>query len=256
MTSSTISGPPFPKPPPPPSRCQLDVAASPWAQHCQRLERVCLDQSTIILYDDQYQELDGKVAGALPQLRMSSTKVFAWPWRGREADATAAALAGLNATTSMAGEGDFADEHGSISSQGQHQERRRAYEVQVRPMVWRRQLAACCARSPLPPATCRWCPPAALCQDVHCIAVSSSAICCPAPLPGLPLHATPPPPTTHPQHHAPPAGGLPPAPGAATAAPRHGARACGLSAGPRLLLVHSACHTGRNLAAQLLACHG
>lgn len=79
--SSAILAPPLPgRPvPPPPRRCQLDVAASPWAAHCQRLQRVCLDQSTIILYDDKYQELDGKVAGALPQLRISSNKVRAVP---------------------------------------------------------------------------------------------------------------------------------------------------------------------------------
>ncbi|KAL4435209.1 hypothetical protein ABPG77_001891 [Micractinium sp. CCAP 211/92] len=124
VASSAIPAPHFPQPPP--RRCQLDVASSPWAHHCQRLQRVCLDQSTIILYDDQFQEEDGKVAGALPQLRISSNKVFAWPWRGREADA-----AGGNATGSAAAEAAAAAEAGSASSAGQQQERRRAYEVQV-----------------------------------------------------------------------------------------------------------------------------
>ncbi|KAL4436680.1 hypothetical protein ABPG75_003819 [Micractinium tetrahymenae] len=131
MTSASFASPPFPAPPPPPSRCQLDVAASPWARHCQRLQRVCLDQSTIILYDDQYQELDGKVAGALPKLRISSNKVFAWPWRGREADAAAAAATGANATGSAAGGADAAEEDEGDSSGGQQQDRRRAYEVQM-----------------------------------------------------------------------------------------------------------------------------
>lgn len=177
VASSAIAAPPFPQRPP--RRCQLDVASSPWAHHCQRLQRVCLDQSTIILYDDQFQEVDGKVAGALPQLRISSNKVrtgkacargfvpptdgfcevhalcmqavqsildqdkqkdwetvdqnlhsvarssqvFAWPWRGREADAARG-----NATGSAAA---AAAEAVSASSAGQQQERRRAYEVQV-----------------------------------------------------------------------------------------------------------------------------
>ncbi len=81
VASSAIPAPHFPQPPP--RRCQLDVASSPWAHHCQRLQRVCLDQSTIILYDDQFQEEDGKVAGALPQLRISSNKVRTCKARAR-----------------------------------------------------------------------------------------------------------------------------------------------------------------------------
>lgn len=60
---------------PPPQRCQLQLDGSPWERHCQRLRRVCVDQGSLILYEDRYQQMDGRRAGALPELLVDTSKV-------------------------------------------------------------------------------------------------------------------------------------------------------------------------------------
>lgn len=55
--------------------CRLQLGGSPWERHCQRLDRVCFDQGTMILYDDRYQQLDGRKAGQLPELLVDTSKV-------------------------------------------------------------------------------------------------------------------------------------------------------------------------------------
>ncbi len=59
----------------PPQRCQLQLDGSPWERHCQRLRRVCVDQGSLILYEDRYQQMDGRRAGALPELLVDTSKV-------------------------------------------------------------------------------------------------------------------------------------------------------------------------------------
>jgi hypothetical protein len=58
-------------------QCQLQLDGSPWERHCQRLQRVCVDQGKLILYDDEYQQLDNRRAGQLPKLLVDSSKVGA-----------------------------------------------------------------------------------------------------------------------------------------------------------------------------------
>ena len=57
------------------AQCQLPLDGSPWERHCQRLDRVCVDQGTLILYGDRYQQLDGRKAGRLPELLIDTSKV-------------------------------------------------------------------------------------------------------------------------------------------------------------------------------------
>lgn len=57
--------------------CGLPLRGSPWERHCQRLDRICFDQGTIILYDSKYQQLDGRKAGQLPELLVDTSKVGA-----------------------------------------------------------------------------------------------------------------------------------------------------------------------------------
>lgn len=65
-------------------QCRLQLDGSPWERHCQRLRRVCLDQGTLVLYNDRYQQLDGRRAGALPELLVDTSKVcLHWEWMGR-----------------------------------------------------------------------------------------------------------------------------------------------------------------------------
>lgn len=59
-----------------PQRCQLQLDGSPWERHCQRLRRVCVDQGSLILYEDRYQQMDGRRAGALPELLVDTSKVI------------------------------------------------------------------------------------------------------------------------------------------------------------------------------------
>lgn len=54
--------------------CKLEVEHSLLDVHCQRLERVCLDQGTIVLWGEQYQELQGRRAAPLPELRVDESK--------------------------------------------------------------------------------------------------------------------------------------------------------------------------------------
>lgn len=61
-------------------QCRLSVRGSVWDQHCQRLERVCVDQGMLILYSDRYQQLGERKAGKLPELLVDTSKV---PGEGR-----------------------------------------------------------------------------------------------------------------------------------------------------------------------------
>jgi hypothetical protein len=90
--------------------CRLNVEQSTWSHHCQRLQNVCLDSSTLIFYDQQYQELDGKPAGPLPRLAPARRgMVYRYPWRGKESSR-------VNTTAASAAQ----------------QPRRKAYEAKVR----------------------------------------------------------------------------------------------------------------------------
>lgn len=62
--------------PSPVQTCQLELDGSPWERHCQRLDRVCVDQGMLILYDEKYQQLDGRKAGRLPELLVDTSKVL------------------------------------------------------------------------------------------------------------------------------------------------------------------------------------
>lgn len=64
-----------------PQACALQLDGSPWERHCQRLRRVCVDQGGLILYEDRYQQLDGRRAGALPELLVDTSKARGC-WRG------------------------------------------------------------------------------------------------------------------------------------------------------------------------------
>ena len=101
------------EPPPPPPRCELAVEQSPWAAHCQRLQQVCLDYSTLIHYDPAYQQQGDRVAGRLPKLKVSLKKAYKYPWY-------AGGEGGSNVTTAS-----------SSSSQQRQQPRRMAYELKV-----------------------------------------------------------------------------------------------------------------------------
>ncbi|KAI3437750.1 hypothetical protein D9Q98_000198 [Chlorella vulgaris] len=67
--------------PSPVQTCQLELDGSPWERHCQRLDRVCVDQGMLILYDEKYQQLDGRKAGRLPELLVDTSKIYEYPWR-------------------------------------------------------------------------------------------------------------------------------------------------------------------------------
>lgn len=56
-------------------QCRLSVRGSVWDQHCQRLERVCVDQGMLILHDSRYQQRGGRKAGKLPELLVDTSKV-------------------------------------------------------------------------------------------------------------------------------------------------------------------------------------
>lgn len=62
-------------PPPQQQQCRLQLDGSPWERHCQRLRRVCFDQGGLILYDERYQQLDGRRAGELPEVLVDTSKV-------------------------------------------------------------------------------------------------------------------------------------------------------------------------------------
>ncbi|KAL4451870.1 hypothetical protein ABPG75_007532 [Micractinium tetrahymenae] len=96
-------------------QCRLAVRGSVWDQHCQRLERVCVDQGTLILYDDRYQQLGGRKAGKLPELLVDTSKIFEYPWRG-----SGSSSAGSDSTDS-----EEEEDGGSGSSR-----RRLRYQVQ------------------------------------------------------------------------------------------------------------------------------
>ena len=69
------------KPAPPPRQCQPPLTrSSPWENHCQRLQRVCVDQGTLILYDEMTiaQQQGNRTAAALPQLEIDARKVYVY----------------------------------------------------------------------------------------------------------------------------------------------------------------------------------
>ncbi|PSC69482.1 hypothetical protein C2E20_6958 [Micractinium conductrix] len=117
-------------------QCRLQHEGSPWEAHCQALRNVCLDQGQIILYDQLYQQLGGRKAGALPQLEVSTSKIYEYPWRA-----------------SQAGDDDSADDDASSaadvvgSSSGSSSGRRLRYKL-YEPLKNRRLEAP-----PLRPAT-------------------------------------------------------------------------------------------------------
>ena len=67
--------------------CHLAVedAAPIWSPYCQLLRQVCADQSTLILYERQYQQAGGQRAGNLPHLEVDRSKPYVFPWLSEEA---------------------------------------------------------------------------------------------------------------------------------------------------------------------------
>ncbi len=100
-----------------PASCSaIDTSGSPWEQHCLKLSRVCVDQQTLILYEDQYQQVGLRKAGELPSQETAPGRWYGdymYPWRvgganrgfeveaalRREAAARAARGAGAGAGT-------------------------------------------------------------------------------------------------------------------------------------------------------------
>ena len=135
--------------------CQIDLARSPWEPHCQRLSRVCVDQSTLIFHDGRYQPSgggSGEPAG-LPRLEIDHSRVYLFPWRNTGDDASGSGDAEGAASTDAPAAGLVAAiaarrrlRAAKESSSSQRTVARRAtYEAQVgRPRIaWCTQLPPC-----------------------------------------------------------------------------------------------------------------
>lgn len=64
-----------------PQQCQLNIQKSHWGDHCQRLNRVCVDQGQLIFHEERHQAVEGREPDPLPQIAVHHTRLFIFPWK-------------------------------------------------------------------------------------------------------------------------------------------------------------------------------